>query len=285
LKGGAQSSTDEYTHALIKTTLVVLAAIAFGLALIPIRGKQASLEFFSGYIVEQSLSIDNIFVFILLFDYFRVPLDLQRLVLSWGIWGAVWMRGVMILLGSKMLEKARSVLLVFAGVLIVSGFKLLSEGEGEAEDLDNNAIMKIANWIIPSSPRYDGNKFFTFKNNKRLATPLLTCLICIELSDFVFAIDSIPAVLGITKDPVIVYASNIFAILALRSLYTVVAKAVEDLVYLRPAVAMVLTFVGCKMAGEFFHYEVSTETSLAVVVGLLGAGVGGSVLKKTWKKR
>lgn len=110
--------------------------------------------------------------------------------------------------------------------------------------------MKIANWIIPSSPRYDGNKFFTFKNNKRLATPLLTCLICIELSDFVFAIDSIPAVLGITKDPVIVYASNIFAILALRSLYTVVAKAVEDLVYLRPAVAMVLTFVGCKMAGE-----------------------------------
>ncbi|GMH75217.1 hypothetical protein TrVE_jg2151 [Triparma verrucosa] len=146
--------------------------------------------------------------------------------------------------------------------------------------------MKIANWIVPSSPKYDGGKFFTkSKDGKRLATPLLTCLLCIELSDFVFAIDSIPAVLGITKDPLIVYASNIFAILALRSLYTVVAKAVEDLVYLRPAVAMVLTFVGCKMAAEFFHYEVSTETSLMVVVGLLGAGVGGSVLKKSLKKR
>ena len=194
------------------------------------------------------------------------------------------MRGVMILAGSAVLERARSALLVFAGILFFSGVKLMAEGEhgGEGgEDLGDNAILKVANWLVPSSPRYSGRDFFvTTKSGQRLATPLLTCLICIELSDFVFAIDSIPAVLGVTKDPLIVYASNIFAILALRSLYTVVARAVDDLVYLRPAVAAVLTFVGGKMAAEYFHHEVSTEASLAVVTAVLGAGVGGSVLKK-----
>jgi TerC family integral membrane protein len=192
---GKTASSDEYAAALGKTFLTLLAATAFGLALIPLKGAQSSIEFFSGYVVEQSLSVDNIFVFILLFDYFKVPTSLQPLVLSWGIWGAVVMRGIMIMAGVSMLSRARSVLLVFAGVLVASGIKLLSEGSEEEHSMDDNAVLKIANWIMPSSKHYDGNKFFTRdgKTGRMLATPLLTCLICIELSDFVFAIDSIPA--------------------------------------------------------------------------------------------
>ncbi|GMH70587.1 hypothetical protein TrRE_jg4336, partial [Triparma retinervis] len=193
--GKQTASSDEYAAALGKTFLTLLAATAFGLALIPLKGAQSSIEFFSGYVVEQSLSVDNIFVFILLFDYFKVPSTLQPLVLSWGIWGAVVMRGIMIMAGVSMLSRARSVLLVFAGVLVASGIKLLSEGSSEEHSMDDNFVLKVANWIIPSSKSYDGSRFFTRDKGtgRRLATPLLTCLICIELSDFVFAIDSIPA--------------------------------------------------------------------------------------------
>ncbi len=286
--GGSVQDEKEYSRAVVKTLLSVASACAFGIGLYKFSSPTASLEFFSGYLVEQSLSVDNLFVFILLFDYFKVPAQLQPLVLSWGIWGAIGMRGVMILAGVKALEKARVVLLFFAGILVISGAKLFQEGikgHEEEESMEDNMVLKIANFLVPSTPKYDGSKFFTVdkKTGKKLATPLLTCLICIELSDFVFAVDSIPAVLGVTKDPVIVYASNIFAIMALRSLYSVVAKAVDDLVYLKPAVAAVLSFVGAKMAAEYYHIEISTEASLAVVGGLLSIGVGGSMLMKNKK--
>mmetsp|Transcript_17859 Transcript_17859/g.28152 ORF Transcript_17859/g.28152 Transcript_17859/m.28152 type:complete len:395 (+) Transcript_17859:129-1313(+) len=276
---GAEKGSKEYKAAVIKTVLVVLAAIAFGAGTWAVKGRQASLEFFAGYLVEQSLSVDNLFVFIMLFDYFKVPMQFQSRVLTWGIIGAMSMRLVMIVLGVAAIQKFRSVTLLFAGILIFSGYKMINESE-EEEDLEDNVIMKLSNKMVKSTTQYDGEKFFTKIDGVKYATPLLMCLICIELSDFVFAVDSIPAVIGVTKDPFIVYSSNLFAIAALRSLYTLVAKAVDDLPYLKPAVALVLGFVGCKMAAEYFHYEVGIGISLGVVGILLGGGIVASVIAK-----
>jgi len=178
-----------------------------------------------------------------------------------------------------MVQKFRVMILAFAGILIASAVKLLA-GEDDAADLTDNWVMNLANKVLRSTTNYDGDRFFTFENGVKVATPLLMCLVCIELTDFVFAVDSIPAVLGVSKDPFIVYTSNIFAILGLRSLYTLVSRAVMDLPLLRPSVALVLGFVGLKMIAEFFHYEVSTGVSLGVVSLLLGGGVGLSLLQQ-----
>mmetsp|Transcript_17782 Transcript_17782/g.23450 ORF Transcript_17782/g.23450 Transcript_17782/m.23450 type:complete len:391 (-) Transcript_17782:624-1796(-) len=272
-----EKGSREYKVAVIKTVLVVLAAGVFGAGTWVVKGRQSSLEFFAGYLVEQSLSVDNLFVFIMLFDYFQVPLQFQSRVLTWGIIGAMSMRLVMIVLGVAAIQKFRSIILLFAGILIVSGWKMIQEGE-EEEDLENNAIMKISNKMVKSTSKYDGEKFFTEIDGTKYATPLLMCLICIELSDFVFAVDSIPAVIGVSKDPFIVYSSNLFAIAALRSLYTLVAKAVTDLPYLKPAVALVLAFVGFKMIAEYFHYEVGIGISLGVVATLLAGGTIASIV-------
>jgi TerC family integral membrane protein len=279
----------QYKTAVLKTTITVAAAGVFGAGLCYFRGVSTGMEFFAGYLVEQSLSIDNLFVFIMLFDYFRVPLNLQERVLTWGIIGAVVLRGLMIAVGVAAIQKFQFVILIFAGVLLASAFKLLTESEhgddkNNSSSFDDNMIMKVVKFIFPrTTTDFHGEQFFwtSPKDGIKYATPLLLCLICVELSDFVFAVDSIPAVLGVSKDPLVVYASNIFAILALRSLYTIVAKAVSDLHYLRPAVALVLGFVGSKMVAEYFHYEISTGTSLLVVTGLLGLGIGASV----WENR
>lgn len=257
------------------TVLVVL----FGVALMATRGLSTGCEFFAGYLVEQSLSIDNLFVFIMLFDYFQVPLELQSRVLSWGIAGAIALRGLMIGVGVAAIQKFKSVILVFAGILLASSYKLLTETEGEGKDMDDNIIMRFTTSLFPNtSSDFDGDKFFVTNDmGKRMATPLFLCLVCVELSDFVFAVDSIPAVLGVSKDPLVVYASNIFAILALRSLYTLVAKAVTELHYLKPAVATVLGFVGIKMIAEYFHVEIGTGTSLGVVCSILGSGILASL--------
>jgi len=194
----------------------------------------------------------------------------------------------MIGIGVKAIEKFKSVILLFAGILVASSVKLLAEGiddpNAPADDghMEQNAVMKLTNYMFRSSPNYDGEKFFTFDKtlNKNVATPLFMCLICIELSDFVFAVDSIPAVIGVTKDPMVVYSSNIFAIMALRSLYVIVAQAINDLPFLRPSVALVLGFIGLKMLGEYFHFEIGTGTSLGVVTALLGTGIGASIISK-----
>jgi TerC family integral membrane protein len=240
------------------------------------RGLSTGYEFFAGYLVEQSLSIDNLFVFIMLFDYFRVPLELQNRVLSWGIAGAIVLRGIMISVGVAAIQKLSGVILLFAGILLASSFKLLTETKTDEQGIgESNFVMKLTTALFPNtSPDFHGENFFiTTESGERIATPLLLCLVCVELSDFVFAVDSIPAVLGVSKDPLVVYASNIFAILALRSLYTVIAKAVTELQYLKPAAALVLGFVASKMIAEYFHVEIGTGTSLVVVCSLLGSGV------------
>ena len=240
-------------------------------------GANKAEEYFAGYLLEQSLSVDNLFVFVLVFDYFKVPMKQQQKVLGYGIGGAMAMRAAMIVAGYEAVTNFKPVLLVFAGVLIFSSYKLIAEEEEEEEDMSENAIVKFCSDLLPVSAAYDGDNFFTVENGVKTATPLLLCLCVIELSDVVFAVDSIPAVFGVTQDPFIVYSSNIFAILGLRSLYAFVAEMVAELEYLQTAVAAVLGFVGCKMVAEFGGMEVSTEASLAVVAGMLGAGVALSV--------
>lgn len=269
--------------AVISTCMTVGLAVVFGWGTYYFKGEEAGLEFFTGYLVEQSLSVDNLFVFLMLFNYFKVPPQHQDRVLTWGIIGAVLMRGIMIVLGIQMIERFQIITLIFAGILLVSAYKLLTDNS-EEEDLSDNYILKISNYAMKSTTEYDGDRFFTKEKGVTLATPLLMCLICIEISDLVFAIDSIPAVLGVSHDPFIVYTSNIFAILGLRSLYTIVSKAVSDLPYLKPAVALVLGFVGGKMIGEYFHKSISTALSLGVVVCIIAGGIIISMISKRLKK-
>jgi TerC family integral membrane protein len=281
---------DEFQLAARKTALAVAAAGCFGVLLHGTRGPQAALEFASGYLVEQSLSVDNLFVFIMLFDYFKVPRAFQGRVLNYGILGAVLMRGFMIVAGVAAVQKFRWMTLLFAGILLLSAIKLLLESDDDDDDeVNDRLVMRIARKVVGPIAEYDGDRFFTtsYKDGKSIsaATPLLLCLVCVELSDVVFAVDSIPAVLGISTDPLVVYSSNIFAIIGLRALYTLVARAVDSLAYLKHAVCAVLVFIALKMIGEYFEYHVSTGLSLVVVGSLLALGVLVSCVARPRKKR
>ena len=235
------------------------------------------IDFTTAFLVEKSLSVDNLFVFLMLFEYFKVPEALTQRVLKWGILSALVLRGVMIAAGVAVVTRFRPVLLAFALVLVVSAVKMLQPEE--EEDLADNGVLKLARRFVDATDEYDGEKFFTRVKGVRKATPLLVVLICIELSDVIFAVDSIPAVVGITKDPLVVYTSNAFALLALRSLYTLLSKSVSALHYLRHAVALILLFVGVKMTAEYFHFEVSSAVSLSVIGALLAMGTIASLVR------
>lgn len=198
------SSTEIYSRAITRTLQWITATAIFGAILWSLYGRDTSYEFFAGYLVEQSLSVDNLFVFLLLFDYFKVPLAAQDRVLNWGIYGAIIMRAVMIGLGSVALSKFHVVLLVFAGILVYSSINALwalaSGGEDdEEEDMSENKIVKFSRNLIDSTDYFDGDRFFTFVNGVKKATPLFICMIALEISDVVFAVDSIPAVFGVTS--------------------------------------------------------------------------------------
>jgi len=271
---------DSVKSAITNTIFTVGATGIFGSLLWLTMGNQAGEEFFAGYLIEQSLSVDNLFVFVVLFEYFQVPEKSQNRVLKWGIFGAMAMRAIMVTLGLAALESFKPLLLVFASILVFSSFKILVGEEEEEEDMSENSIVKFSQSLFDSTDYYDGERFFTLEDGIKKATPLLICLIAVELSDVVFAVDSIPAVFGVTENPFIVYTSNIFAIMGLRSLYTVLSKAAKDLEYLETAVAIVLGFIGSKMILEFNGVCIPTQVSLGVVATLLGGGVGLSVLKK-----
>jgi len=273
-----------YSRAVKKTILCVAAATAFGLGILYKFGFDMGAEFFAGYLVEQSLSIDNLFVFLLLFDYFNVPLRNQDRVLTYGIYGSVVMRAVMIGLGSVALQRYQAILLVFAGILVYSSVTSLngyiSAEEEEEEDMGENAIVKFSKKLFATTEEFDGNKFFTIEEGIRKATPLFICLVAVEISDVVFAVDSIPAVFGVTENPLVVFTSNMFAIIGLRSLYTILSKAAKDLEFLEPAVAVVLGFIGSKMVAEYFGFAIPTEYALGVVAAFLSFGVFASVWKR-----
>jgi len=277
----AESDSDLYKTAITRTIYWVGAAIAYGFLLIFVAGPETSGEFYAGYLLEQSLSIDNLLVFLLLFEYFKVPLKYQNRVLNWGIIGSIVMRATMIGLGSVALQEFREVLLVFAAVLLFSSYKVVvGDEDDEDEDLGDNVIVKFANNLFSSTDQFDGDNFFTEIDGIRKATPMLLCLIAVEISDVVFAVDSIPAIFGVTEDPLVVFSSNMFAIMGLRSLYIILSKAASELKYLEKAVAVVLGFIGGKLIAEYFGVAISTELSLGVVITMLGAGVAASILDK-----
>lgn len=276
---------DAYEKAILQTLAWVAAAALFGLGLIQTVGLKTGEEFFAGYLVEQSLSVDNLFVFLLLFDYFKVPLPYQGRVLKWGIFGAIIMRAIMIGLGAAALKSFHPILLVFASFLVYSSIQtlsgLLKGGEEEEEgDVGDDVVVKFTRRWLSSVDYFDGDKFFTLVDGVKKATPLMVCMVAVEISDVVFAVDSIPAVFGVTENPLVVFTSNLFAIMGLRSLYIVLSKAAQDLEFLEPAVAVVLGFIGGKMIAEYFGVAISTSFSLAVVSGVLSIGVGLSLWKK-----
>lgn len=272
---------DLYQTAIRRTLFWVAAAIGYGFLLIFAVGPETSGEFYAGYLLEQSLSIDNLLVFLLLFEYFKIPLEYQNRILNWGIIGSVVMRATMIGLGSVALQDFREVLLVFAAVLLYSSIQLvIGDDDDEEEDLGENAIVKFANTLFKSTDKFEGDRFFTEIDGIRLATPMLLCMIAVEISDVVFAVDSIPAIFGVTEDPLVVFSSNMFAIMGLRSLYIILSKAASELKYLDKAVAVVLGFIGGKLIAEYFGVNISTELSLGVVVTMLGGGVAASILDK-----
>lgn len=255
--------------------LWVFAAVAFGSGVGYFLGAPKAEEFFAGYLLEQSLSVDNLFVFILIFKYFKVKPPQQEIVLNYGIWTAAVLRAVMTLAGVELVENFKPVLLFFAAILVYSSYGILTGGQEEEdeEDLENNGIVKFCRKFITVGADYDGDKFFTLQNGQRVATPLLLVLAVVELSDVVFAVDSIPAVFGVTVDPFIVYTSNMFAIVNLRALYSFISVVMNDLRFLDKSVAIVLGYIGMKMIGEFGGLEVPTNVSLGIVATVLAGGV------------
>lgn len=269
---------DIYQRAIGRTLAWVGGAAVFAAGLFALSGPGTAEEFVAGYLVEQSLSVDNLFVFLLLFDYFQVPLSYQDRVLNWGIYGAIVMRAVLIGVGAAALKEFHVILLVFAGILVYSSANvLIGSDDDEEEDMSENSIVKFSRKLIDSSDDYDGDRFFTVVEGVKKATPLFICMIAVEISDVVFAVDSIPAVFGVTENPLVVFTSNMFAIMGLRSLYTILSKAASDLEYLEPAVAVVLGFIGSKMIAEYFGFYIATEVALAFVATILTGGIGLSI--------
>lgn len=242
------------------------------------RGEQAAMEYLAGYLIEKSLSVDNLFVFLLLFTAFKLPGQYQHRVLFWGVLGAIVMRVVFIYTGVELMQRVSWLIYVFGGILVFSGLKLLKDSGEPHIDLETNWVLRLMRRLFRVSNDYDGGKFFTHKNGLRYATPLLLVLVLIEVSDLIFAVDSIPAVLAVSDDFIIIYTSNIMAILGLRSLYFALAGIWRYFHYLSYGLAAILVFVGAKMLLAHTEYKVPITWSLVTIGGLLAVSVGASLL-------
>jgi len=249
-------------------------ALLFAAGIYVWSGANNALLFLTGYLIEQSLSVDNIFVIVMIFSYFRVPKKYEHRVLFWGILGALVMRAIFIGFGSLLIQKVSWILYVFGAFLIFTGARMSLKREDEFDE--HNVILRLARRYLRVSNEYDGQHFFTVQNGKRLATPLLPVLLVVEVTDLIFAVDSIPAIFAVTTDAFLVYTSNIFAILGLRSMYFLLSGIVHRFVYLQYGLAVILVFVGLKMiAADFVH--VPTPVSLGVIVLALGVSIAASL--------
>jgi tellurite resistance protein TerC len=242
------------------------------------QGQQRGLEWITGYLIEYSLAVDNIFVFVLVFTAFAVPVAYRRRVLFWGIIGALIMRGAMIALGAALLEQFHWILYVFGGILLIAGYRMMFAKKEEPGDIEHNTVVKLARRFVKISKDYDGQKFFTVQNGVRMATPLFLVLIVIELTDLVFAVDSIPAIFAVTREPFIVFTSNVMAILGLRSLYVLLEGFVDRFVYLKTGLSLILVFIGAKLL-LLDVFKIPTALSLGVVIMILVVSVVASILK------
>ncbi len=242
------------------------------------EGSQHALEYFTGYLIELSLSVDNLFVFILIFQYFGVPAMAQPKVLKWGILGAIVMRAIMIGLGALLLARFHWIIYVFGAILVITGIRMLRVDSAEIEP-ERNPLVRLARRLLPITAGYERDHFTCHAvTDRRVFTPLVLVVLVVEWSDLVFAIDSIPAIFAVTKDPFIVYSSNVFAILGLRALFFVLAGALDRFQYLKVGVALILVLIGFKMALSGF-FAVPTPVALGAIVLLLGLSIAASLIK------
>ena len=271
-------------EAIAWTALWFTLAMAFAWGMGSWFNEEWAKEFVAGYIIELSLSMDNVFVIALIFAYFKVPAQYQHRVLFWGIMGALVMRGVMIGAGAALVSQYMWVLYIFGGFLLFTGIKMLFTHD-EGVEPEKNPMVKLARKFFPVSPSFEGDKFFTTLNGARAITPLALVLVMVETTDLIFAVDSIPAIFAITQKPFVVFTSNVFAILGLRSLYFALAGAIAYFRFLKYGLALVLVFVGVKMlidphthTPQWYQSKLSTGLSLGIVISILATAVMTSVL-------
>jgi tellurite resistance protein TerC len=258
-------------EALLWSAVWITLALLFNGLIYLWKGPQAGMEFLTGYLIEKSLSVDNVFVFVMIFSYFSVPAAYQHRVLFWGILGALAMRAIFIAGGVALIKNFHWIIYVFGAFLILTAIKMAFQPHGGGS-LDKNPAMKLIRRFVPTTDRYDGQKFWTLENGRKVATPLFAALLLVEFTDVIFAVDSIPAILAITNDPFIVYTSNVFAILGLRSLYFALAGVVKLFRFLHYGLALILGFVGTKMLIVDF-YKVPIGLSLGVIATILTLSV------------
>ena len=278
-KGQHEVSVTEalkMTAVWIGVSLVFCAGIYF---FYPVEAHEKAMEFLAGYLIEKSLSMDNLFVFLMLFSFFGIERKYQHEVLFWGIFGALVLRSIFIFAGAAMVARFEWILAIFGVFLIYTGIKMFGHNDGEQVDPSKNIFVKIFKKFFPVTDQMHNDHFFIIENGKRLATPLFIALLVIETTDVAFAVDSIPAVFSVSRDPFIVLTSNIFAILGLRALYFALAAVAKYFTYLKYGLGIILSFVGLKMLLEvFWHIKVPTTLSLAIIFGVLVLSMGLSVL-------
>ena len=276
-KGSQKVSTSQ---SLIWSGIWVMLALIFASGLFYFQGPTQGYQFLTGYVVEQSLSIDNILLFVLIFRHFQVPPTLQRRVLFWGVMGALVMRLSLIFLGAEVIERYHWVMYLFGGFLVFTGIKMLSMGDGAAQDMEEGWVVKAMKRFVPFDDAFHKDKFYILKGGKRIFTRLFLVLLMIESTDLIFAVDSIPAIFSITKDPFIVYTSNAFAIMGLRSLFFSLSDIIDRFSYLKYGLSLVLIFIGGKMLIEPW-LTISSSVSLLVTLGILGGSIVCSIGAKT----
>ncbi len=279
-----------FKEALAWTCLWFTLSMCFALALRGARGEKEALEFVTGYLIELSLSMDNVFVIALIFSYFRIPSEYQHRVLFWGIMGALVMRGGMIAIGVALIAMVSWILYLFGAFLVYTGVKMMVVDTNV--EPEKNPVLRLARRLYPVTPFLDGQTFTTMWEGRRALTPLALVLLLVETTDLIFAVDSIPAIFAVTQKPFIIFTSNVFAILGLRSLYFVLAGALSYFRYLKYGLSLVLVFIGVKMLlahhGEgplkWFQIEIPISVSLGLVVGIIGVSILISVIAG-WREK
>jgi len=270
-----------FRESLTWTGVWISLALLFSLGIWRFRGEQAGLEFLAGYLIEYSLSMDNVFVFALVFSYFSVPQEYRHRVLFWGILGALVMRALMIGLGVALIAKFAWIIYLFGAFLIVTGIKMIVRRDEEMHP-ERNPVVRLFRRFVPVTSGYRGQSFVVREAGRLVATPLLLVLVLVEVSDLIFAVDSIPAIFAVTRDPFIVYTSNVFAILGLRSLYFVLGGVIDKFHLLKVGLGVVLSFVGVKMLLAHTAWKIDTAVSLGVIAVVLAASI---VLSLVFPKR
>jgi tellurite resistance protein TerC len=270
-----------FRESLTWTAVWLTLSVAFGAAVWHYGGSAMALEFYTGYLIELSLSVDNVFVFALLFSYFAVPAQYQHRVLFWGVLGALVMRAVMIVVGTALITQFTWIIYVFGAFLVLTGVKMIVQRDTEMHP-ESNPVVRWFKRLMPVTADFRGDRFFVREAGRRWATPLFVVLLLVEVSDVIFAFDSIPAIFAVTTDPFIVYTSNVFAILGLRSLYFVLAGVMDKFHHLKAGLGVVLSFVGVKMLLSHTAWKIDTLVSLGVIAGVLAGSIVASLL---WPKR